>query len=162
MKINSINNNYQNQQSFGATANLALKKQIRSALKLTSTPEEIVDFIREEKKLAAQVPPQDFASRFKAIKAIGMDGEEVDPHVLATELHGSPESATIYFNVKLPNPFVGFERSVEKTKEESPRAFLNKFLTMVQENAEGLQHPKDVKKAADRGIDSFLEELIIE
>lgn len=162
MKINSINNNSQNRQSFGATANITLKKELRSILRLTSSPQELVTFFREERKLAAQVPPQDFASRFKAIKAIGMEGEEVDPHVLATELHGSPESATIYFNVKLPNPFVGFQRSVQKTKEESPRAFLDKFLTLVQENAEGLQHPKDVEKAADKGINTFLEGLIIE
>lgn len=160
MKINSINKNYQKQQSFGATSSKAFSRELKLALELTSTPQELVTFFREETKLAEQVPPQDFAARLKAIKAIGSKGKEVDPHVNATALNGSPESATIYLNIKLPHQEKGSDLTISKTKSESPRTFIDRFLDTVQGVAESLQTSEDVELAANQGMNTFLSRLV--
>jgi len=160
MKINSIsNNNYQKQQSFGAIPGSSLKGGLKTALQLTSTPQELVTFLREEKKLAAQVPPQDFASRFREIKVIGQNGEEIDPIVNVNSNAGSVANVNTFFDVRLPNQDGSLGSIIKKTAEESPRTFVDKFLSLIQKVAERLQKPEDVKKAADAGTDAFLNQL---
>lgn len=165
--INSINNNCQKQQNFGATPGIELKSSLKFVLRNTTMPQDLVTFFREEKELAAQLPPKDFASRFKAIKAIGKNGQEIDPTVeitanISTGLQ--QENMRVEFDVSLPFDITRPENKVAKmniTKKmgEPPKTFLDRFLLMIQQAAESLQDPKDVVKASNIGFDNFFKQF---
>lgn len=159
--INSIKNNTcQRQQSFGATADSTLKDNLNNLLESTSTPQELVDFFNADHELAMQEPPKDFATRFRALKAIGKNGEEVEPIVSSTNFNRSRELSTIDVGVMLSgNNAVTPIGTIHKTKTTPPQLFLDYFLTVIREAVNALQKPEDVKIAAEKGLRAFTSYL---
>lgn len=157
MQVNSINNNYQKQQSFGALISMMSKDELRKLLKFTSTAQELVDFFREDNALATKIPAQDIASRFRAIKAICKDGQEFDPLVDAICVNPSQEQATLRLFVNIPYQKGSKSIDIVKTNKESPKSFLERFLAQIQEIANSLQKPEDVEKASNIGLDGFFK-----
>ena len=156
MKINSINNNYKSQQSFGATGEPTYRNELGVLLRFTCTPQELVDFFRADKALAAQVPAQDVASRFRAIKAIGKNGQETDP-LVGLSANVSQESTTAGYSVSIPSYSDVHVAEITKTKKESPKAFFDRFLDAIQTMTKGLEKPEDIQSAANLGLAAFFK-----